>query len=270
MIYLFSFLQITQVTGSTASFLLSISIVLYNSILTFWVMLDFLLHLLCIFNYGIFVSCLCNKNNDILAKLMILVFMQKVLLNFAQYTRVHNVMPPFLQFRDKSLKLMAYCIYRGGHKLLDNRSLRSDFHRRNIDWGQVLDSLTERCSPILKEREDFNDLWFQHNGAPPHFAKCLRDFLDQTFPRRWLGRRGCVDRPPRSPDLMPLDIFFWGAAKEYVYKERLTDVEDMKRRITGCFFLVNNSPNLCQKVCRRVRNRCDRCVDAGGLHLEHL
>ena len=36
--------------------------------------------------------------------------------------------------------------------------------------------------PILKKREDFNDLWFQHDGAPPHFAKCVRDFLDQTFP----------------------------------------------------------------------------------------
>ena len=66
---------------------------------------------------------------------------------------------------------------------------------------------------------------------------------------------------------MLLDFFFWGAAKEYVYKEQLTDVEDMKRRITDFFVLVNNSPNLCQKVCRSVHNRC---VDAGSLHFEHL
>ena len=44
----------------------------------------------------------------------------------------------------------------------------------------------------------------------------------------------------------------------------------MKRRITDFFGLANNNPNLCQKVCRSVRDRCDQCVDAGGLHFEHL
>ena len=139
-----------------------------------------------------------------------------------------------------------------------------------LTGAKYLTLLQRDVLPILQEREDFNDLWFQHDGAPPHFATCVRDFLDQTFPGRWLGRRGCVDWPPRSPDLTPLDFFFWGAAKEYVYKERLTDTEDMKRRITDFFVLVNNNPDLCQKVCRSVRSRCDRCVDAGGLHFEHL
>lgn len=124
--------------------------------------------------------------------------------------------------------------------------------------------------PILQQREDFDDIWFQQDGAPPHFAKCVRDFLHQTFPGRWLGRRGCVDWPPRSPDLTPLDFFFWGAAKEFVYKQRLTNVEDMKRRITDFFSHVNSDPDLCQKVCRSVRNRCERCVNAGGLQFEHL
>ena len=95
-------------------------------------------------------------------------------------------------------------------------------------------------------------------------------FLTRHFQDDGPGGVECVDWPPRSPDLTPLDFFFWGAAKEYVYKEQLTDVEDIKRRITDFFVLVNNNPNLCQKVCKSVRNRCDRCVDACGLHFEHL
>ena len=124
--------------------------------------------------------------------------------------------------------------------------------------------------PILQQREDFDDIWLQQDGAPPHFAKCVRGFLHQTFPGRWLGRRGCVDWPPRSPDLTPLDFFFWGAAKEFVYKQRLTNVEDMKRKITDFFSQVNSDPDLCQKVCRSVRNWCERCFNVGGLQFEHL
>ena len=115
-----------------------------------------------------------------------------------------------------------------------------------------------------------NSEWFQQDGALPHFANIVRNFLDSTFPGRWIGRRGSVDWPPRSPDLTPLDFFFWGAAKEYVYKERPTDVEDMKRKITDYFRLVNNNPELCQKVCRSVRHRCELCVDAGGFQFEHF
>ena len=35
-------------------------------------------------------------------------------------------------------------------------------------------------------------------------------FLDATFPNRWIGRDGPTPWPPRSPDITPLDIFFYG------------------------------------------------------------
>ena len=54
------------------------------------------------------------------------------------------------------------------------------------------------------------NFFFQQDGAPPHFAISARNYLDQTFPGRWIGRRGLVEWPPRSPDLSPLDYFLWG------------------------------------------------------------
>jgi hypothetical protein len=33
--------------------------------------------------------------------------------------------------------------------------------------------------------------------------------LDVKFPGRWIGRGGPIAWPPRSPDLTPLDIFFF-------------------------------------------------------------
>jgi len=35
-------------------------------------------------------------------------------------------------------------------------------------------------------------------------------FLDETFPGRWVGRRGPTAWPPRSPDLTPLDVLHGG------------------------------------------------------------
>ena len=46
--------------------------------------------------------------------------------------------------------------------------------------------------PVLRRQNFF----FQQDGAPPHFAISARNYLDQTFPGRWIGRRGPVEWPP--------------------------------------------------------------------------
>ena len=53
-------------------------------------------------------------------------------------------------------------------------------------------------------------MWFQHDGAPPQYFGEAREFLNERFPNRWIGRAGPVAWPARSPDLTPLDFFFWG------------------------------------------------------------
>ena len=32
-------------------------------------------------------------------------------------------------------------------------------------------------------------LYFQYDGAPPHYAVIVREWLDEKFPGRWIGRR---------------------------------------------------------------------------------
>jgi hypothetical protein len=50
-------------------------------------------------------------------------------------------------------------------------------------------------------------LILMQDGAPPHLALDVRDWLDRRFPGRWLGRRGPHEWPARSPDLTPCDFF---------------------------------------------------------------
>ncbi len=48
----------------------------------------------------------------------------------------------------------------------------------------------------------------------------VRAWLDEKFPGRWIGRRGPIEWPTRSPDLSPCDFFLWGYLKNIVYQER--------------------------------------------------
>lgn len=81
-------------------------------------------------------------------------------------------------------------------------------------------------------------MWFQQDGAPAHFGLRVQRLLDEIFPNRWIGRRGTIEWPPRSPDLRPLDFFLWGFLKERVYKTKPADVEELKQRITDEMSLI--------------------------------
>ena len=50
---------------------------------------------------------------------------------------------------------------------------------------------------------------FQQDGAPAHFSTDVRHYLDNHFPKRWIGSGGPIRWAPRSPDLTPLDFFLF-------------------------------------------------------------
>jgi hypothetical protein len=62
--------------------------------------------------------------------------------------------------------------------------------------------------------------YLQQDGAPPHYHRHVRAYLDETLPGRWIGRRGAIKYPPRSPDLTPLDFYLWGTLKDEVHRQR--------------------------------------------------
>jgi hypothetical protein len=59
--------------------------------------------------------------------------------------------------------------------------------------------------------------FFQQDGAPPHYANIVTNFLNEQFPYEWIESVGSNAWPPRSPDFAPLDFFFWGYTKDIVY-----------------------------------------------------
>jgi hypothetical protein len=83
----------------------------------------------------------------------------------------------------------------------------------------------------LKCTDVYKKFIFEQDGAPPHFHRNVTTFLDETFPGRWVGRRGPTAWPPRSPDLTPLDFFAWGCIKDVVCSRKVRDLADLKQGI---------------------------------------
>jgi len=57
---------------------------------------------------------------------------------------------------------------------------------------------------------NLDDIYFQLNVGPPHYGVNVRQYLDEIFPDRWIGRRDHIEWPAQSPDLNPLNYFFGG------------------------------------------------------------
>ena len=112
------------------------------------------------------------------------------------------------------------------------------------------------------------EMFFQQDGAPPHFANQVREYLNNTFTNKWIGRRGPVEWPPRSPDLTPLDYFLWGYLKSVVYKNRPRSLEELRHAIiTEC---QNINPATLRNVKNSFAKRIRACLNQNGSQFEHL
>lgn len=78
--------------------------------------------------------------------------------------------------------------------------------------GAVYLKFLQHHLPILLQNVDLETrqgLWFQHDGAPPHFHRDVQNYLNEWMENRWMGRGGPIAWPARSPDMTLLDYFLW-------------------------------------------------------------
>ena len=98
----------------------------------------------------------------------------------------------------------------------------------------------------------------------------MRDYLNESFPNRWLGRGGLVAWPPRSPDLTPLDYYLWGHMKTLVYETKVDSRAAQRDRIFATAELIRNHPNNIASATQSLLMRAENFIVAGGGHFEQL
>uniref|UniRef100_A0A8C4XDY3 Transposase n=1 Tax=Erpetoichthys calabaricus TaxID=27687 RepID=A0A8C4XDY3_ERPCA len=144
------------------------------------------------------------------------------------------------------------------------------FLEGNVTGDRNLNLLVNDVIPELQNRQNFNRIWWQQDGAPPHFAINVRNFLDQQFPNRRLRCRGPVEWPPRSPDFTPPDFFLWGYLKDKskVYTTRPRTLDELKQRIRD---EIHSIPaEMLQRSMKNLNSRFQECIRTGGRHLKDV
>ena len=113
---------------------------------------------------------------------------------------------------------------------------------------------------MLHEQYQGDDFYFQQDGAPQHFALNVRELLESEFPLRWIGRRGAIEWPPRSPNLTPMDFFFRGFVKDKVFARKPRTVENMIHFIIEACEEIDDDKDLFLRVCMSVSSRLQQCI----------
>ena len=110
-------------------------------------------------------------------------------------------------------------------------------------------------------------MYYQHDGAPPHFSHFVRQYLNNKFPNRWICRGGARNWPPWSPDLNPLDNHVWGYMKAIVYAHNLNTREELLRRILSSARGINNAA-VFHKLTSSMVTPVRKCIQPDGGHFE--
>jgi len=175
---------------------------------------------------------------------------------------------PHVTYKTRNQNIFSVNVWCG---LLGDQLIGPFFYNENLTGeryynflSMILPCLLEDI-PLLRRKE----MHFQHDGCPAHNYNRVRRYLHRTFPDKWIGTRGAIEWPARSPDLTPLDYFLWGYLKDKVYSrfDAPNTLDELKERIS----------NACQEVTRESIEsalnenwikRAEMCIFNGGDNFE--
>ena len=138
--------------------------------------------------------------------------------------------------------------------------------------GYIYASFLQDELPTLLENVPLRtrrQMYYQHDGAPPHFSQVVRQYLNCKFPNRWIGHGNAQNWPPRSPGLNPLDYHVWGYMKAMVYAHKVNMREELLQRILSAARTIKNAAVL-RKVTSSLVIQVRKCMEADGRHFENL
>ena len=112
----------------------------------------------------------------------------------------------------------------------------------------------------------FNQLLYSSKMVQPHWGLRVRQFLNETFPDRWIGRDGPISWPPRLPDITPLNFFQWGYVKDIAYRKKVRDITDLKQRTSNAIDIIDEA--MLQRTWQEIEYRLDVLRVTNGAHTE--
>lgn len=140
----------------------------------------------------------------------------------------------------------------------------------NLTSVRFLEMLENDITPAINEiaREN-HEIWYQMDGCPVHNSREVKEFLNNSFNGKIIGRGYEIAWPARSPDLSPNDFFLWGDIKSKIYDvRRFENLNQLRDAIT--YHLARITPFQLANVRREFYDRLGYCLAAEGGLFEHL
>ena len=103
---------------------------------------------------------------------------------------------------------------------------------------------------------------FQQDGAPAHTARTTQTLLADNFANFWSKDIW----PPSSPDLNPLDFYFWARVEREACRVQHKNVAVLRASICKAWEKIPNAE--VAKAVRSFRRRLQRVVAVGGDFIE--
>lgn len=160
--------------------------------------------------------------------------------------------------------------------ILGNQILGPVFLPHRMDGAAYLAHINGFLQNFMDDMplSQLRDTWYQHDGAPPHIVRPVRERLTQLFGDQWIGRFGPHAWPARSPDLTPLDFFLWGFVKDRVFDRPCQSANEMRDKIISVFDELKQrsvTEGILDRVHQNTIYRARVCLHVEGRQFEpHL
>jgi inhibitor of nuclear factor kappa-B kinase subunit alpha len=116
--------------------------------------------------------------------------------------------------------------------------------------------------PWLKANYPNGDYVWTQDGAPCHTSQKIQKFCETNMANFWSKDFW----PPSSPDLNPLDYFWWGAIETHTNATPHPNIESLKATITKVW--TNYPEEAVRRACEIFRRRVEAVIEAEGGHIE--
>ena len=106
------------------------------------------------------------------------------------------------------------------------------------------------------------------DGATPHTGNASVEFLQGLFGNCLISLRTEHECAPHSPDLNPLDFWFWEASKGALYASKPRTLVQLKQNVKTYAAEVTN--DTWKKVGKNFCLRLKACLKRNGGHIENV
>uniref|UniRef100_UPI00358F7504 uncharacterized protein isoform X2 n=1 Tax=Myxine glutinosa TaxID=7769 RepID=UPI00358F7504 len=171
----------------------------------------------------------------------------------------------------KGPTVTCFCAFNARWGMLGPYWFENDNSRAVTINGECYRAVLQKFHNDLAQKVTPNQLsmtWFMQDCAPPHTAGDTITFLQQLFRNHLVALGTAHDWAPHSPDLNPLDYWFWGAAKGSVYVNHPATLDDLKQEVSGYLQAVPHETY--RKVGQNFGVRINACLNRGGAHIENI